>query len=100
MTYFEFVEVEKDHQEAGHDPTENRLVVDLVDVKIGHDYEPVVNYNVLGYRLGDVLGVTGFYNNAPTDSIRGMIESDYEHRRRPPQGSDKREASSCSSHMT
>ncbi|CAN7037692.1 unnamed protein product [Brassica rapa subsp. trilocularis] len=42
MAYFEFLEVKKDHQETGHDLTENHVVVDLVDVKIGHDYEPVV----------------------------------------------------------
>lgn len=27
-----------DSQETGHDP----VVVDLVDVKVGHDYEPVI----------------------------------------------------------
>jgi len=42
MAYFEFLEVKKDQQEAGLDPIENHVVVDLVDVKIGHDYEPVV----------------------------------------------------------
>ena len=41
MAYFEFLEVKKD-QEAGHDPLVNPVVVDLVDVKVGHDYEPVV----------------------------------------------------------
>ncbi|KAL9810195.1 putative GH3 family protein [Arabidopsis thaliana] len=67
MGYFEFLEVEKDHQEAGHDPTEKPVVVDLVDVKIGHDYEPVVTTfsGLYRYRVGDVLRATGFYNNAP-----------------------------------
>lgn len=37
MAYFEFLEIKKNYQEAGHDPKD----VDLVDVKIGHDYEPV-----------------------------------------------------------
>jgi len=66
MAYFEFLEVEKDY-ESGHDPAENPVVVDLVDVKIGHDYEPVVTTfaGLYRYRLGDVLRVTGFYNNAP-----------------------------------
>lgn len=41
MAYFEFLEVKKD-QEAGHDPLVNHVVVDLVDVKVGHDYEHVV----------------------------------------------------------
>ncbi|KAF2536193.1 hypothetical protein F2Q68_00022832 [Brassica cretica] len=38
-----------------------------VDVKVGHDYEPVVTTfsGLYRYRLGDVLRVTGFYNNAP-----------------------------------
>ncbi|KAL1207053.1 Indole-3-acetic acid-amido synthetase GH3.15 [Cardamine amara subsp. amara] len=67
MAYFEFLEVEKDSQETGHDPAENSEVVDLVDVKIGRDYEPVVTTfsGLYRYRLGDVLRVTGFYNNAP-----------------------------------
>ncbi|CAN6873413.1 hypothetical protein Bca4012_046303 [Brassica carinata] len=66
MAYFEFLEVKKD-QEAGHDPLVNPVVVDLVDVKVGHDYEPVVTTfsGLYRYRLGDVLRVTGFYNNAP-----------------------------------
>ncbi|KAG7550501.1 GH3 family [Arabidopsis thaliana x Arabidopsis arenosa] len=67
MGYFEFLEVEKDHQEAGHDPTAKPVVVDLVDVKIGHDYEPVVTTfsGLYRYRVGDILRATGFYNNAP-----------------------------------
>ncbi|KAF8047124.1 hypothetical protein N665_3197s0010 [Sinapis alba] len=66
MAYFEFLEVKKD-QEAGQDPSVNPVVIDLVDVKIGHDYEPVVTTfsGLYRYRLGDVLRVTGFYNNAP-----------------------------------
>ncbi|RID52764.1 hypothetical protein BRARA_G00204 [Brassica rapa] len=63
MAYFEFFEIKKYHQETGHDP----VVVDLVDVKVGHDYEPVITTfsGLYRYRLGDVLRVTGFYNNAP-----------------------------------
>lgn len=38
VAYFEFLEIKKDSQETGHDP----VVVDLVDVKVGHDYEPVI----------------------------------------------------------
>ncbi|XP_010453405.1 PREDICTED: indole-3-acetic acid-amido synthetase GH3.17-like isoform X2 [Camelina sativa] len=66
MGYFEFLEVEKDHQEASHDSAKP-LVVDLVDVKVGHDYEPVLTTfsGLYRYRVGDVLRVTGFYNNAP-----------------------------------
>ncbi|XP_019083797.1 PREDICTED: indole-3-acetic acid-amido synthetase GH3.17-like [Camelina sativa] len=68
MGYFEFLEVEKDHQETGHDPVEkNHVVVDLVDIKVDHDYEPVVTTfsGLYRYRVGDVLRVTGFYNNTP-----------------------------------
>ncbi|KAL0758696.1 hypothetical protein Bca101_074846 [Brassica carinata] len=63
VAYFEFLEIKKDSQETGHDP----VVVDLVDVKVGHDYEPVITTfsGLYRYRLGDVLRVTGFYNNAP-----------------------------------
>ncbi|CAH8325155.1 unnamed protein product [Eruca vesicaria subsp. sativa] len=67
MAYFEFLETKKDHQETGHGPAENLVVVDLADVKVGHDYEPVVTTfsGLYRYRVGDVLRVTGFYNNAP-----------------------------------
>ncbi|KAF8109406.1 hypothetical protein N665_0096s0019 [Sinapis alba] len=67
MAYFEFLEVEKDHQETDHNPTNNPVVVDLADVKIGHDYELIITTfsGLYRYRLGDVLRVTGFYNNAP-----------------------------------
>ncbi|CAH2072857.1 unnamed protein product [Thlaspi arvense] len=67
MGYFEFLEVEKNHVEAGRDIAKNPAVVDLVDVKIGHDYELIITTfsGLYRYRLGDVLRVTGFYNNAP-----------------------------------
>ncbi|XP_019084183.1 PREDICTED: indole-3-acetic acid-amido synthetase GH3.17-like [Camelina sativa] len=66
MGYFEFLEVEKD-QRTCHDPVKNLVVVDLVDVKIGHDYELVVTTfsGLYRYRVGDVLRITGFHNNAP-----------------------------------
>ncbi|CAH8320407.1 unnamed protein product [Eruca vesicaria subsp. sativa] len=71
MAYFEFLEVEKDHQETSHDTIKN--VIDLVDVKVGHDYEPVITTfsGLYRYRLGDVLRVTGFYNNAPEFQVVG-----------------------------
>ncbi|RID57319.1 hypothetical protein BRARA_F00701 [Brassica rapa] len=42
-------------------------IVDLVNVKLGHYYEPLVtNFSGLHRcRVGDVLQVTGFYNMAP-----------------------------------
>ncbi|CAN8299597.1 unnamed protein product [Cochlearia groenlandica] len=57
MSYFEFITMDGD----------NRDVVDLQDVKLGCTYEPVVT-NFAGLyrmRVGDLLLVTGFYNNAP-----------------------------------
>ncbi|CAH8355063.1 unnamed protein product [Eruca vesicaria subsp. sativa] len=58
MSYFEFIDVD-----GG---TEGEIV-DLVNVKLGHYYEPLVtNFSGLHRcRVGDVLQVTGFYNMAP-----------------------------------
>ncbi|WZZ83614.1 hypothetical protein YC2023_104186 [Brassica napus] len=60
MSYFEFIHVDGDGEATGE-------IVDLVDVKSGGYYEPLVtNYSGLyRCRVGDVLHVTGFYNNAP-----------------------------------
>ncbi|KAJ0260876.1 4-substituted benzoates-glutamate ligase 2 [Hirschfeldia incana] len=57
MSYFEFITMDGD----------KRDVVDLQDVKLGCNYEPVVtNFSGLyRMRVGDILMVTGFYNNAP-----------------------------------
>ncbi|ESQ30653.1 hypothetical protein EUTSA_v10012101mg [Eutrema salsugineum] len=42
-------------------------IVDLANVKIGSYYEPLItNYSGLHrYRMGDILQVSGFYNNSP-----------------------------------
>ncbi|RID48728.1 hypothetical protein BRARA_I05217 [Brassica rapa] len=60
MSYFEFIRVDAD----GEDTSE---IVDLVDVTLGHYYEPLVtNYSGLHRcKVGDILQVTGFYNNTP-----------------------------------
>ncbi|XP_010556088.1 PREDICTED: 4-substituted benzoates-glutamate ligase GH3.12-like [Tarenaya hassleriana] len=57
MSYFEFIPV---------DSKEDKIV-DLKDVKLGCYYEPVVtNFSGLyRTRVGDILLVTGFHNNAP-----------------------------------
>ncbi|RLN28389.1 putative indole-3-acetic acid-amido synthetase GH3.1 [Panicum miliaceum] len=62
MGYFEFLPV---HSAAGE--PHHRDLVDLVDVKLGHEYELVVTtYSGLyRYRVGDVLRVAGFKNQAP-----------------------------------
>ncbi|VVB07057.1 unnamed protein product [Arabis nemorensis] len=60
LSYFEFIEVDVDGGTMDH-------VVDLVDVKLGRYYDPLVtDYSGLHRcRIGDVLQVTGFYNNTP-----------------------------------
>ncbi|KDP23247.1 hypothetical protein JCGZ_23080 [Jatropha curcas] len=80
MAYFEFLPVERDCGEVqeqdfhgnGVSDQKNSIdkkmeTVDLVDVKLGHYYELVVTTftGLYRYRVGDILMVTGFYNNAP-----------------------------------
>ncbi|KAL6618975.1 hypothetical protein ACP70R_034114 [Stipagrostis hirtigluma subsp. patula] len=66
MCYFEFLPVHSGAAEPDH-----RDLVDLVDVKLGHEYELVVTtYSGLyRYRVGDVLRVAGFKNAAPMFSF-------------------------------
>ncbi|KAL1214072.1 4-substituted benzoates-glutamate ligase GH3.12 [Cardamine amara subsp. amara] len=58
FSYFEFISVDEGNNEE---------IVDLVDVKLGCFYEPLVtNYSGLHrYRMGDILQVSGFHNTAP-----------------------------------
>ncbi|XWS54111.1 hypothetical protein CRYUN_Cryun10bG0060300 [Craigia yunnanensis] len=83
MAYFEFLPVKKNHADATQyvqcngvckencmeEETEKEDVetVDLVDVKLGQYYELVVTTftGLYRYRVGDILMVTGFHNNAP-----------------------------------
>lgn len=55
MAYFEFI------------PLGGSKAVELVDVKIGKEYELVVTTyaGLCRYRVGDILRVTGFHNSAP-----------------------------------
>ncbi|CAN6337165.1 unnamed protein product [Urochloa humidicola] len=66
MGYFEFLPVVHPGPAAAGKPHQRDLV-DLVDVKLGHEYELVVTtYSGLyRYRVGDVLRVAGFKNKAP-----------------------------------
>uniref|UniRef100_A0A1J3F6H7 4-substituted benzoates-glutamate ligase GH3.12 n=1 Tax=Noccaea caerulescens TaxID=107243 RepID=A0A1J3F6H7_NOCCA len=59
ISYFEFLPV--DHQ------GEMESIVDLVNVKLGCYYEPVVTnyFGLHRYLIGDILQVTGFYNSTP-----------------------------------
>ncbi|XP_074566952.1 putative indole-3-acetic acid-amido synthetase GH3.1 [Curcuma longa] len=63
MAYFEFLDL----QCSGNDKAEVDDLVDLVDVKLGHEYELVVTTypGLYRYRIGDVLRVSGFKNKAP-----------------------------------
>ncbi|CAH8320641.1 unnamed protein product [Eruca vesicaria subsp. sativa] len=71
MCYFEFIPLGKngtlsfDVEDEGEVPCDR--VVDLVNVKLGRYYELVVTTfaGLYRYRIGDVLQVAGFYNEAP-----------------------------------
>ncbi|KAF5726422.1 indole-3-acetic acid-amido synthetase GH3.6-like [Tripterygium wilfordii] len=63
MCYFEFSPVNR----INGSPNDDRKLVDLVDVELGQEYELVVTtYSGLyRYRVGDILRVAGFKNEAP-----------------------------------
>ncbi|KAJ8532619.1 hypothetical protein K7X08_012542 [Anisodus acutangulus] len=74
MGYFEFLPVHRNNGVANSismpkslNEKEQQELVDLVDVKIGQEYELVVTTyaGLYRYRVGDVLRVAGFKNNAP-----------------------------------
>ncbi|OVA14429.1 GH3 auxin-responsive promoter [Macleaya cordata] len=63
MAYFEFLPID----EKKNEEEQQQELVDLVDVKLGKEYELVVTTyaGFYRYRVGDVLRVAGFKNNAP-----------------------------------
>ncbi|XP_049356692.1 indole-3-acetic acid-amido synthetase GH3.6-like [Solanum verrucosum] len=74
MCYFEFAPIHRDNgvisstsMSKSRNEKEQNQLVDLVDVQIGQEYELVVTtYSGLyRYRVGDVLRVAGYKNNAP-----------------------------------
>ncbi|GAB4825074.1 hypothetical protein Ancab_007948 [Ancistrocladus abbreviatus] len=75
MAYFEFLPVDRRPVEFSKDNSrvasladkEKEELVELVDVKLGQEYELVVTtYSGLyRYRVGDILRVAGFKNKAP-----------------------------------
>ncbi|GMJ05163.1 Gretchen Hagen3.6, DWARF IN LIGHT 1 [Hibiscus trionum] len=74
MAYFEFLPVQRNNGVTNSisvpktlNEKEQQELVDLVDVKLGQEYELVVTtYSGLyRYRVGDVLRVAGFKNKAP-----------------------------------
>ncbi|URE17709.1 Indole-3-acetic acid-amido synthetase [Musa troglodytarum] len=66
MAYFEFLPIQKCSDNGGMEFDHHDLV-DLVDVKLGQEYELVVTTyaGLYRYRIGDVLRVAGFKNKAP-----------------------------------
>ncbi|XP_019054555.1 PREDICTED: indole-3-acetic acid-amido synthetase GH3.6-like [Nelumbo nucifera] len=74
MAYFEFLPVQRNNGVANSvsvpkslNEKEQQDLVDLTDVKLGQEYELVVTTyaGLYRYRVGDVLRVAGFKNNAP-----------------------------------
>ncbi|XP_059664463.1 indole-3-acetic acid-amido synthetase GH3.6-like [Cornus florida] len=74
MAYFEFLPVNREigddnslSESTPFNPNENPKLVDLVDVKLGQEYELVVTTyaGLYRYRVGDILRVAGFKNKAP-----------------------------------
>ncbi|TYJ48611.1 hypothetical protein E1A91_A01G074800v1 [Gossypium mustelinum] len=74
MAYFEFLPVQRNNGVTSSisvpktlNEKEQQELVDLVDVKLGQEYELVVTTysGLFRYRVGDVLRVAGFKNNAP-----------------------------------
>ncbi|CAN1843925.1 Indole-3-acetic acid-amido synthetase GH3.5 [Linum perenne] len=66
MAYFEFLPVDRTDGGGDDDDKRDRLV-DLVDVKLGQEYELVVTTyaGLYRYRVGDILRVAGFKNKTP-----------------------------------
>ncbi|KDP39002.1 hypothetical protein JCGZ_00759 [Jatropha curcas] len=74
MAYFEFLPVQRNNGVTNSismpkslNEKEQQELVDLVDVKLGQEYELVVTTyaGLYRYRVGDVLRVAGFKNKAP-----------------------------------
>ncbi|RDY12634.1 Indole-3-acetic acid-amido synthetase GH3.6, partial [Mucuna pruriens] len=79
MCYYEFLPVNRtNHLAAPSLPsptslnqTQHQQLLDLVDVKLGQEYELVVTTHagLYRYRVGDILRVSGFKNKAPQFSF-------------------------------
>ncbi|CAN6453258.1 unnamed protein product [Victoria cruziana] len=74
MAYFEFLPVHRSNGVSDSHAIskalterEQKELLELVDVKLGHEYELVVTTyaGLYRYRVGDVLRVSGFKNKAP-----------------------------------
>ncbi|XP_045804970.1 indole-3-acetic acid-amido synthetase GH3.5-like [Trifolium pratense] len=69
MCYYEFLPISRSNDPLNE--KEKQELVDLVDVKLGQEYELVVTTyaGLYRYKVGDVLKVTGFKNKAPQFSF-------------------------------
>nr|GEY50040.1 hypothetical protein [Tanacetum cinerariifolium] len=74
MAYFEFLPVHRNNgvtnsisKPKSLNEKEQQELVDLADVKLGHEYELVVTTyaGLYRYRVGDLLKVSGFKNKSP-----------------------------------
>ncbi|PWA50570.1 auxin-responsive GH3 family protein [Artemisia annua] len=74
MAYFEFLPVHRNNgvtnsisKPKSLSDKEQQELVDLADVKLGHEYELVVTTyaGLYRYRVGDLLKVSGFKNKSP-----------------------------------
>ncbi|KAF7836792.1 indole-3-acetic acid-amido synthetase GH3.6 [Senna tora] len=67
MCYFEFLPVNRSNGNGPLTEKEQQQLVELVDVKVGQEYELVVTTyaGLYRYRVGDILRVSGFKNKAP-----------------------------------
>ncbi|GMJ10177.1 Gretchen Hagen 3.17 [Hibiscus trionum] len=67
MAYFEFLPVKNDSTTMSEQIQFNDEPVDLVNVRPGQYYELLVTTfaGLYRYKVGDILMVTGFHNNAP-----------------------------------
>ncbi|KAI4374737.1 hypothetical protein MLD38_012697 [Melastoma candidum] len=67
MAYFEFLPVRRSGNGTTITAKEQEELVDLVDVKLGEEYELVVTTyaGLYRYKVGDILRVAGFKNKAP-----------------------------------
>ncbi|KAJ0966057.1 hypothetical protein J5N97_027195 [Dioscorea zingiberensis] len=72
MGYFEFLPMHRSNS-TSDEPADHHDLVDLVDVKLGQEYELVVTTyaGLYRYRVGDVLKVAGFKNKAPQFNFIG-----------------------------
>ncbi|KAI3971628.1 hypothetical protein MKW92_049925 [Papaver armeniacum] len=67
IAYFEFLPILKENEEKNNNQQEQHELVELAEVKLGHEYEVFVTTyaGLYRYGIGDVLRVVGFKNTAP-----------------------------------